>query len=86
MLWGGSNSTQSLCLCAALSEKTGRKPSIMIGGLIFIIGGALQSAAFFVWSVITIVTPHVPLDGHSEKLFVGLQLVGLGNQLFRGIC
>ena len=35
----------------ALSEVMGRKMAIIIGGVIFTIGGALQTASFFLWLV-----------------------------------
>lgn len=42
--------TRSFIGCSVvLSEKAGRKPAIMIGGVVFIVGGGLQGAAFFIW-------------------------------------
>ena len=43
----------SLCDCpVVLSEVTGRRWAIIVGGVIFTVGGGLQAASFFLWWVI----------------------------------
>ena len=36
---------------SALSDFIGRRLTIVIGGVVFTIGGAVQSASFFIWWV-----------------------------------
>ena len=36
---------------SAISDLIGRKLTIVIGGVVFTIGGAVQSASFFIWWV-----------------------------------
>ena len=36
-------------LHAALSDPIGRKSSIIVGGAVFFVGGALQAASYYLW-------------------------------------
>ena len=44
--------TFNISVSAAFSDFAGRKITIIVGGLLYGVGGILQSAAFFLWLVL----------------------------------